>query len=250
MTNAPLISEDELHAYVDGHLAPERRKAVDLYLAEHPDDAIRVRDWQLQREGLRSLFNPVLAEPIPATMRVERRFGFNATAQAAGILVAILLGGILGWTIRGGDSAPTLPELPRQAALAHVVYSPEIIHPVEVSAREEAHLVSWLSKRLGATVRAPDLAQSGFELMGGRLLPGETGPAAQLMYQNARGSRLTLYVRHADRDSGETAFRYAQEGNISVFYWVDGPFGYALSGEINRQDLLKNAERVYRAFNP
>ena len=131
-----------------------------------------------------------------------------------------------------------------------MVYTPEILHPVEVGAREEAHLVSWLSKRLGAPLHAPQLAGAGYELVGGWLLPGETGPAAQFIYQDVRGNRLTLYVRTAANDNHETAFRYAQESKVGVFYWVDGPFGYALSGELERPQLLRVAEIVYRALNP
>jgi anti-sigma factor RsiW len=56
-------------------------------------------------------------------------------------------------------------------------------------------------------------------------------------------------VRTAE-DNRETAFRYAQEDKVGVFYWVDGPFGYALSGEIERAQLLAAAETVYRALNP
>jgi anti-sigma factor RsiW len=152
--------------------------------------------------------------------------------------------------LRGIETVEIVAALPQQAALAHVVYSPEVLHPVEVRADDEAHLVHWLSKRLGAPVRAPHLRDSGYELVGGRLLPGETGPAAQFMYQDATGRRLTLYVRIAAADNRETAFRYAQEGKVGVFYWVDGPFGYALSGELDRPRLLQVAESVYRALNP
>jgi len=248
-TTAP-ITEDELHAYADDRLAADRRDAVEQYLADHPDDAARIRDWRAQGTALHTLFDPVLTEPVPAGMWVGGATRFRVPFQAVAMLVAAMVGGILGWAWRGTESGIDMADLPKQAAVAHVVYSPEVLHPVEVSAKEEAHLVNWLSKRLGAPVRAPDLASNGFELIGGRLLPGESGPAAQFMYQNARGSRLTLYVRQADRDSGETAFRYAREGRVSVFYWVDGPFGYALSGEIERPELLRNAEQVYRVFNP
>jgi anti-sigma factor RsiW len=140
--------------------------------------------------------------------------------------------------------------LPRQAAIAHVVYAPEVRHPVEVTADQESHLVAWLSKRLGGDVKAPHLAAAGFDLVGGRLLPGDQGPVAQFMYQDGRGQRLTLYVRSDARENKETAFRYAQEGKVGVFYWLDGQFGYALSGEIGKEDLLGVANVVYQQLNP
>ncbi|MDP1651497.1 MAG: anti-sigma factor, partial [Rhodocyclaceae bacterium] len=140
--------------------------------------------------------------------------------------------------------------LARQAALAHAVFSPEVRHPVEVGAAEETHLVAWLSKRLGAELKPPRLSGHGFELVGGRLLPGDVGPVAQFMYQDARGQRLTLYVQRDAQDSRETAFRFARENGISVFYWLDGRFGYALSAEMEQPDLLRIATIVYQQLNP
>ena len=74
--------------------------------------------------------------------------------------------------------------------------------------------------------------------------------AAQFMYQDGKGDRVTLYVRKGDWESGETAFRYAHEHGVGVFFWVDGPLGYALTGELRRDQLLKLANAVYRDFNP
>lgn len=247
MNDTP-ITEAELHAYVDGQLPAERRAAVEDYLAAHPAEAERVRTYRRQNEQLHVLFDTVLDEPVPATLQRPPARRVPGLTRAAALLAAAAVGGVLGWALRGGEAVEITAGLPQQAAIAHLVYSPEVLHPVEVGAREEAHLVAWLSKRLGAPVRAPQLAEAGFELVGGRLLPGEAGPAAQFMYQDARGARLTLYVRTAE-DNRETAFRYAQEGKVGVFYWVDGPFGYALSGELERAQLLAVAEDVYRALN-
>ena len=94
------------------------------------------------------------------------------------------------------------------------------------------------------------LSAQGFELVGGRLLPGEAGPVAQFMYQDARGQRLTLYVQREAKEGGETAFRYARENGIGVFYWLDGHFGYALSGQMEKPDLLRIATAVYQQLNP
>ena len=136
--------------------------------------------------------------------------------------------------------------LPRQAAVAHAVFVPEVRHPVEVGADQEAHLVGWLSKRLGAELKAPTLADAGYRLVGGRLLPGDQGEVAQFMYENAAHNRLTLYVRPDAPNRGDAGFRYAREGGIDVFYWIDGPFGYALSGSTGRDDMLRLATLVYQ----
>jgi anti-sigma factor RsiW len=137
-----------------------------------------------------------------------------------------------------------------RAARAHLVYSPEVRHPVEVEAKEQDHLVKWLSKRLAMPLKIPVLSTEGFELLGGRLLPGTDGPVAQFMYQDASGKRLTLYVTKPHRGDDVTAFRFAQEGPVSVFYWVDRDCGYALSGEIDKPALARVASSVYRQLEP
>jgi len=137
-----------------------------------------------------------------------------------------------------------------RAARAHLVYAPEVRHPVEVDATQQEHLVKWLSKRLAVELKVPLLTGEGFELLGGRLLPGPEGPVAQFMYQDSAGKRLTLYVSKPNRADQPAAFRYAQEGPVSVFYWIDRDCGYALSGELDRPTLTRVATAVYRQLEP
>ena len=43
----------------------------------------------------------------------------------------------------------------------------------------------------------------------------------------------------------ETGFRYVGEDGISVFYWIDERCGYALSGQLDRGQLLAISRLVY-----
>lgn len=247
------VSEEDLHAYADGQVDAARRAEVESWLASHPADQARVEEVQKQNAMLHALFDPVLAEPVPMSMqrKAAARWKMPQLRHAAAV-GWMVLGGAIGWAMHGADTKKPHVSLAfaQQAAIAHVVYTPEVLHPVEVGAAQQAHLVKWLSKRLGTEVKAPQLGAVGYELVGGRLLPSDSGPAAQFMYQDARGQRLTLYVRSDAKDQHETAFRYALEGKIGVFYWVDGPLGYALSGEMERAQLLRVAEAVYHGLNP
>jgi anti-sigma factor RsiW len=97
----------------------------------------------------------------------------------------------------------------------------------------------------------PKLDEAGMSLVGGRLLPGENGPVAQFMYQTPTGRRLTLYVRQEQSRNRETAFRYARENNVGVFYWIDRESGYAIaSADLSRDELLKVADLVYKQLEP
>jgi len=171
------------------------------------------------------------------------------------VALAAAIGGVVAWQIRAmrSPSAPAALAFVRAAAIAHATYSPEVRHAVEVRAAEQAHLIAWLSKRLGAPVRAPQLEPVGYSLLGGRLLPGEPNsanmprPQAQLMYQNASGARVTLCMR-PDMDSrGKAVLRSARERNVRVVYWFDGGFGYAASsGDAAGDELSQIAELAHR----
>ena len=244
------LSEDDLQAFVDERLAPARRAEIEAHLASAPEAAERIAAYREQNARLRATFNPILDEPIPQRLTlIESRRLVPRLAVAAGWLLA---GVAIGWFASAflAREPIRLATLAHRAAVAHAVYSPEVRHPVEVGADQREHLVRWLSKRLGADLRPPVLAESGYELVGGRLLPGDGGAVAQFMYQDAKGRRLTLYVSRMSTSQGDTAFRYSREDGVSVFYWVDGTLGYALSGELPKDDLLGVATAVYKQLNP
>jgi anti-sigma factor RsiW len=135
------------------------------------------------------------------------------------------------------------------AIAAHRTFSVETRHPVEVGANEEAHLVQWLSKRLGHRLIVPDLDALGFRLMGGRLLPADSAPAALLMYEDGKGTRLSCYylVTHV---AGETEFQFREQNGVSAFYWLDDGLAYAIAANAPRALLLKVAEIIYQQNSP
>ncbi|MDE2626073.1 MAG: anti-sigma factor [Burkholderiales bacterium] len=278
--STPPLTEAELHAWVDRQLTPERQREIEAYLAHRPDEAQRAQRYRDQKRELRALFDPVLDEAVPQRLlrAAQPRTPWYLQRLAAGVAIA-LLSGAAGWGLRGGleeappaglaSQGPTSIALAsasgfaRRAAVAHAVYSPEQRRPVEVDAAHEDQLVTWLSKRMGAPMKPPHLQAVGYALEGGRLLPGGQGPVAQFMYQRidatGPGGRLTLYVSNEIGDvraaaggaSGKergagTAFRFAREGSINVFYWVEGRFGYAISADADRATLARVAEAVYR----
>ena len=252
------VSDADLQAYADGKLSDERRAAVEAWLAAHPEDAERIESYRRIAEGLRSSYDDVLSEPVPERLRrALQRSRTRGVARVAGwVLLGIALGGVAGWQLHASRPAPAAnadgaATMARRAAVAHATYAPEVRHPVEVGADQEAHLTKWLSKRLGTQLPPPNLEGVGYSLVGGRLLPGDNGPVAHFMYQCNRGTRVTLYVRSDMGSNRSTAFRYAREGSVGVFYWVDSKIGYAISsGDISKEDLLNVANAAYQQLNP
>jgi anti-sigma factor RsiW len=242
------VTGDELHAYVDGEIAADRRRAVEAWLADHPEDAARVAQWQAQADAIRKRYGAVALEPV------SKRFDLDALARstrswraiaAAAVLAAFLVGGVVGWMAHGAAaSAPSRFDVfTTQALDAHKVYVVEVRHPVEVTGAERPHLIQWLSKRLDYELRIPDLEPSGLKLVGGRLLPGPFGPAAFIMYEGPSGERFTIY--YARTDSPQTAMRYREAERFAALYWVERGLAYVVSGPSERERLLSVAQAAY-----
>src|SRR5262249_61348478 len=101
-----IVTEDELNAYVDDELPPDRRSAVEAWLATHPDDAARVAAWRRQADLIRERYGHLASEAPPARLGIERlvrrRYRPVLSAMAAS-LAAFLIGGAAGW------AAPSIP---------------------------------------------------------------------------------------------------------------------------------------------
>ncbi|HYG41675.1 MAG TPA: anti-sigma factor [Bordetella sp.] len=259
------VTEADLHAYVDGQLPDGRAADIAAFLAQHAEARERVQAWREQNRRLREWLAPVADEPLPLRLPLRPPAAPRRWPALAAALALAVCSAVAAWFVRGavdgrqaggpmaaaGRTASVAgadAAFAHRAAIAHAVYAADARRPVEIGADQEQALVTWLTKRLGAPVRAPALAPAGYTLVGGRLLPGGQGPVAQFMYASPEGRRLTLYVtREAAGD--KTAFQFAQEGPVRVFYWVDGRFGYALSGEVDRGELMRISTEVYRQLD-
>jgi len=252
--NAALRSrfDAELDEPVPAALLEAARGNASRHTGAGAEDPAVASDALDRRPGDRRATGPTEAVRPAGAPAANRRW----FAQAAALLTALCVGIAAGWLARGDSprrlvtAQPASLPLARAATLAHAAFAPEVRHPVEVGAAERAHLLAWLSKRLGTTLKVPDLEPEGFRLVGGRLLPdARDGVAAQFMFETANGQRLTLFLRR-DENDGDTAFRFAEQDRLRTFYWLDRGFGYALSGELPRDTMLSIANAVYRQLNP
>lgn len=228
------VGEDDLTAWVDDRLAVERRPVVERYLADHPHIAARLRQQQNQRIALRSLFAPIAAEPLPATMRIEaiaasqrgtRPAWFQAVAAA--LLLAVGFGG--GWGVRTRTLPPQagIGALAREAGYSYRVYASDAQRPAEMGAGEKQQLVSWASRRIGSKVAVPDLAAAGYRFAGGRLVATPHGPALLLLYDGAARARLAVLSRPMDIDK-DASMVSTRDDDVQQVSWADRGIGFSV----------------------
>lgn len=245
----PPLTEQELITYFEGALDAPARQEIENRLPHDPAAQALLEDWAQQNEDIRRLF-PAGSDPVPERLTEALRVRTARPAFAPWLRVAamaglLLLGGGAGW-LSHAQFAPVAQMRPMaQAALAaHATYVVEVAHPVEVRASEREHLDTWMSRRIGAHVSPPDLATSGFVLMGGRILPADTGTAGLYMYENAEGQRITLYVSR-QTDPEDSAFRFASAGETQGLHWNENGIGYVVVGDLPRDELKSLGTSAY-----
>ncbi|MDR3516997.1 MAG: anti-sigma factor [Azospirillaceae bacterium] len=184
--------------------------------------------------------------------------------QALAAITLLIAGGVGGYGLRTGAAPvpapaasvvtadgqqpqPGLKTFAEEAVQAHVFYTADTPQPVEIAADDRGELNRRLSERLGKSIFGPDLGSVGYRLVGGRSFPIATGAGAQYMYQNDQGKVLTLLVGKP-KAGQETAFRFYQQDDRAMFYWVEGTLAYALVGPVAHDDLMKVAEAVYKVM--
>lgn len=258
------IDESELHALVDGELDAARQAEVEAWLSDNPEAARRVARYRAQNAGLHALFDEVLAEEVPPTIIAalagRRRHWLPRSAAVAAGVALLVAGTAAGWFARDA-MAPRAPdtaqvaqaqppidtkELMVRAAMAHLVNRDDDLHMAKADGTDDTG--KYISTRMGEKVRVPQLASLGYHLVGSRILPDTGGPAAQFVFADPSGGRVSLYVR-TEKAKGVNV-TYALADDLSMFYWNDSHHSYALVRKVNdeagREALLKAAKMVHQ----
>ena len=92
------------------------------------------------------------------------------------------------------------------------------------------------------SVIVPDLSESGYRFMGGRLVATAHGPAVLFMYDDDRGTRLVMLSRPMTIDR-DTAMKLHSRGAVAGFTWANRGIGYSLVGPV-AANLLHPAQHI------
>ena len=249
MTSPIPIGDDDLHAYLDRRLPPGRLAAIEAYLAANPEEVARLARYAEHDTMLAGALQAKLMEPIPCRLRVagivaqQRRRRAGHLVRAAAVLLVAAASGAGGWFGRAWTGgADGLHAATENAVTAYQTFSVEVRHPVEVRAEEGAHLQQWLSNRLQRPLIPPDLSSLGYRLIGGRVLPAAAVPAAQLMYDDDHGGRLTVYAQPLGIDGEE--FHYTKQGDVRTVVWAEERMVLAVTGRVPQDALIAVAQLV------
>lgn len=259
MSGGRPITEDDLQGYLDDAIDSRRRAEVEAYLAGHPEVAERIAIDRALRGTLRDALGPIADEPVPAELNLSRlvdrhqrpRQNWRSSPwQAAAALLLMVMGGVGGWGLRSAQEPPRagIAALAQEATDSYVVYAPDMGRPVEIKAADAPQLIKWASRRLERPVSIPDLSGAGYSFIGGRVVPTPHGPAVLYMFDNGKGTRLTLLSRNMaiDRD---TPMKPGNAGRVTSVSWSRDGLGFSLVGPLDEAELHPIADVARAQFN-
>ena len=234
MTPGRPVSEEDLHGFVDGVLDPDRRAAVERHLSNDPDASARIRGWQASRAAMLAAFGGAAMEPVPPSLNVARIAAarsarrWRPTMVAAGLALALALGGGAGWFANDLMQPAGLSALAVQATDAHRVFADDMVHPVEFGPAELPGQLGWIGQRVGHEVVVPDLSADGFRLVGARMVATPQGPACLFLYDGAGSQRISILMRSMHGRDLNSPMRPIAGDEAAGFAWSQHGLGVGL----------------------
>ncbi|AHZ68326.1 MULTISPECIES: anti-sigma factor [Pseudomonas] len=226
-------SERDLHAYVDHQLNDADRRLVETYLASNPQTAAQVRAWQQDAQHLRAAMSGALhhtanpdLDPALIRQRIKRQ-SRRHLASAAVLLIAVSVGGLSGWQAREMTLVSAQPPM-TDALQAYRLIAQQGILPADFKVSDDGDMQAWLDRYFTRANRLPDLTDSGYKPVSGRLLSTEQGPAAMVVYEDQGGHKISFYVRPPGPKNNLLPRGSRSDGELQAEYWSGAGYNYAM----------------------
>jgi anti-sigma factor RsiW len=253
MSARPDMSDEDLHALIDGELSPAHARLVHDALRADPALAARAEAFAADKRALAAAYAPVADAPLPTAWlaRIEaatapivpvaslarrdarrRRALFSLAMAACLAIIAFVT------LLRPQPHDPILAE----AAAARRDVTQPVLRLAGAALLDESTRDAALRRAVGLALRAPDLSALHW-----RLTELETYPhAAALRYRSDTGQALTVYVRPS---AGPPRFDLLKDGKIRTCIWQDEVVGAVMMGDMSAGQMMRVASAAYLSLN-
>jgi anti-sigma factor RsiW len=245
------IDDTELHAFVDGALEAERRRAVEAELQSDPALAERIAAYRADMATMKRIYAPVAEQALPEAWMARIQ---GATAKPApvarqtfswrmvGTIAATLLIAVVAvgwWSMQTRPASEVV-----QAAIDARAEPSQAGTAVAVAAEATpAQYNGALRAAVAMNVKVPDMSRMGYRLTGMRVYEsGATPRAAELLYNDRAGRLFTLYVRHSD---GSARFDQFERNGLRVCVWQDDQLALVMAGDVSTAAMQRLASLAY-----
>jgi anti-sigma factor RsiW len=233
---------EKLDVYLDGELPAAEARSVGEHLRGCASCAAeslsRVQQKRaLQSAGQRFTADPAFRARIQQSIAVRRpvrwnRFWFPALATAAVLLVAAVLPLALKRNGRGDQ------QLMSELADLHVATLASA-NPVDVVSTDRHTVKPWFAGKIPFTFNLPELQDSAFTLVGGKVSYLNQSPGAELIFR-VRQHQISVFI-FQERAFGKVRPEDAAQSALSfnTRSWSHNDLRYFVIGDASAQDLDK-----------
>jgi anti-sigma factor RsiW len=274
----PTVSDEDLHALVDGEADPGQREALLRFLETSPEEAARVEAWRRQNETIRAAFARVITEPIPFSLSLSAR---GADRSGACRLAARAAPAGSAEMAAAARHRPPLRHRPVLLTLlaftsgfglaAAVILGPGLIEQTVVQSQigalpktrdslvepARAALDALSALRLDrvpgtaavtqaaaeAALVVPNLSRFGMRLAGVKVFPnGASDASLCLIYSLETGPKAALCIERTDDGSNSEPRMAANASGPGSISWRQKGARYALAGPLSETELRRIAD--------
>jgi anti-sigma factor RsiW len=232
----------KLDAYVDAELSSEEMRAFDAHVRQCPScaaDALSRLQMKrvVQAAGKRFTPSSEFRKRVQKTIQTKPRQSYMRLARiwiAATVVIAIFA--IAGLTANYGRERVRTQHVYSEVADLHVAALASA-SPVDVVSTDRHTVKPWFQGKIPFAFDLPDLQNSEFSLLGGRMAYLEQTPGAQLVYE-LRKHRISVFIfpESSLRRLDENSFA-AKEFSFSLETWSRGGLRYFVIGDASPTDV-------------
>ena len=246
------VWRDKLDAYVDAACSQQELPGIETHLRTCPSCAAevlgRLRIKRMtQAAAARYSPSPEFRRSIETSIQPKRKsvwsFAWMPGVAVAAAALALLIVGLTVW----------MHHAAREQALAELVdmhvATLASANPVDVISTDRHTVKPWFQGKLPFTFNLPELQNSPFKLIGGRVMYFEHSPGAQLLFQ-IRSHHLSVFVFQNQPSMFPVAVGVtsARELAFNVETWAEGGLRYIVISDASPADvhalgeLMRNAK--------
>jgi len=243
--------QSQLDAYLDGELTAEHMRALDAHLRTCPactaDVLARVQlKRAIKTAGTRFTPSPEFRSKIHKRIAAKRpRMWSFGWATAAGLVVLLLAG----WLMTSVEKQNLRQQhLYSELADLHVTTLASA-NPVDVVSSDRHTVKPWFQGKIPFTFNLPELQNSDFSLLGGRITYLGQAPGAELIYQ-IRKHQISVFLFPEDLVGLSTRSNITKERSFNVETWTQDGLRYVVFGDAAPEDLRNLATLLKAAARP
>jgi len=239
-----------LDAYVDSACSPDQRSEIEVHLRGCPSCAAEaVGRFQIKRmthaAATRYSPSPEFRSRIEKNVLAKRRPAWASAWMPRLVMAAAAL------VLVVASLALWMRHAAREQALAELldlhVATLASANPVDVVSTDRHTVKPWFQGKVPFTFNLPDLQNSSFKLIGGRVVYFQHSPGAQLLFQ-LRNHEMSVFIVQGQASAipltGVTA---AREMAFSVETWNQDGLRYAVIGDAGPADIHELARLMREA---